>query len=65
MPIVEVTLLDGRTPAKKVALMRRITDVVVETIDAPRDSVRVILREIPAEHFAAGGEPKKMPEGVE
>ncbi|KJS45493.1 MAG: hypothetical protein VR70_00445 [Rhodospirillaceae bacterium BRH_c57] len=65
MPIVEITLLEGRSPQKKVALMRKVTDAVVEAIDAPRDSVRVILREIPPEHFAAGGEPKKMPDGVE
>lgn len=64
MPIVEITILEGRTPEKKVKLMEKVTDAVVEAIDAPRDAVRIILREIPAEHFAAGGVPKKMPPGM-
>lgn len=65
MPIVDITLLEGRSPEKKLALIRKVTDAIVESIDAPRDSVRVILREVPPEHFAAGGVPKKMPEGTE
>ena len=38
MPLVEVTL----------------TEAVVATDVAPKDNVRVIVREIPREHFAAG-----------
>ncbi|WP_142846222.1 2-hydroxymuconate tautomerase [Telmatospirillum sp. J64-1] len=65
MPVVDITLIEGRTPEKKLALIRKVTEAVVEAIDAPRDSVRVILREVPGEHFAAGGNPKKMPPGLE
>lgn len=58
MPFVEVTLIEGRTPEQKRALMKRITDAVEETIAAPRQSIRVCLREVPPEHWAVGGEPK-------
>ncbi len=58
MPMVEVTLIEGRTKEQKVALMRALTDAVESTIGAPRESVRVVLREVPPEHWAVGGVPK-------
>ena len=54
MPIIEVTLIEGRPPEKLRTLITRLTDAAVEAVDAPRESVRVILREVPATHFAAG-----------
>ncbi len=58
MPLVEVTMIEGRTKEKKVALMKRLTDAVEETVGAPRESIRVVIREVPAEHWAVGGVPK-------
>ena len=55
MSIIDVTLLEGRTPEKKTALIRELTDAAVRAIDAPIQSVRVIIREVPPEHFAAAG----------
>ena len=54
MPLIEVTLVEGREPDRLRDLITRLTDAAVETIDAPRESVRVILREVPPTHFAAG-----------
>jgi len=58
MPIVEITLMEGRTKQQKADLMKAVTEAVVASIAAPAAAVRVILREIPAEHFAVGGIPK-------
>ncbi|HEY4238354.1 MAG TPA: 2-hydroxymuconate tautomerase [Kofleriaceae bacterium] len=58
MPFVEVTLIAGRDPQQKRELMKRLTDAVEETIGAPRESIRVVLREVPPEHWAVGGVPK-------
>jgi 4-oxalocrotonate tautomerase len=58
MPLIEVTMIEGRTPEAKRALMRRLTDAAEETLGAPRASVRVVIREVPAAHWAVGGEPK-------
>lgn len=55
MPIVEITLIEGRSHAQKERLVSKVTDAIVEAIDAPVASVRIILREIPAKHFAVGG----------
>ncbi|NLT07064.1 MAG: 4-oxalocrotonate tautomerase [Solirubrobacterales bacterium] len=58
MPLVQVTLIEGRDTAVKSELIARLTDAVVETTGAPRASVRVILSEVPAEHWGVGGVPK-------
>tara|TARA_B100000378_G_scaffold244340_1_gene214612 strand:+ start:72 stop:269 length:198 start_codon:yes stop_codon:yes gene_type:complete len=54
MPIIQVTLVEGRTPEQLRALVSELTDAAVRAIDAPRDSVRVMLYEVPPTHFAAG-----------
>jgi 4-oxalocrotonate tautomerase len=61
MPIVEITLIEGRPADKKRKLIGRVTDAIVEAIDAPRESVRIILREIPAAHFGVAGRTKDDP----
>lgn len=61
MPIVEITLVQGRPADARLALMKEITDVVERTLGAPRQSIRVIIREVPPFHFAVAGEPKGPP----
>lgn len=55
MPIIDVTMLEGRTLEQKAALIRELTDAAVRAVDAPTQSVRIIIREVPPEHFAAAG----------
>ncbi len=62
MPIVEITMIEGRTPEAKRKLIARVTDAIEELIAAPRESIRIILREIPALHFGAGGKTKETPQ---
>jgi 4-oxalocrotonate tautomerase len=54
MPIVEVTLASGRTPDQIRSLISHVTSAVVASIDAPATTVRVLVREIPPAHWAAG-----------
>jgi 4-oxalocrotonate tautomerase len=58
MPIVDITLIEGRSPDAKKKLMKAVTDAIEHAIDAPRPSIRVIIHEVPAAHFSVGGEPK-------
>lgn len=54
MPLVEVTLVQGR-PAESIrALISNVTEAVVASVGSPKESVRVIVREIPPTHWAAG-----------
>jgi 4-oxalocrotonate tautomerase len=54
MPLVEVTLVEGRTPEQLRSLITALTSAVETSIAAPRDSIRVVLRELPPTHWAAG-----------
>ncbi|MCB4862925.1 2-hydroxymuconate tautomerase family protein [Sphingomonadaceae bacterium G21617-S1] len=55
MPIMEVTLVEGRTTEKKEAFILALTDAAEQSLGVPRESIRVILREIPDANFAVAG----------
>ena len=55
MPIVSITMIEGRTPEQKKAMFKAVTDAIVQTLGAPRESVRIMINEIPMEHFVIGG----------
>ena len=54
MPLVEVTLAEGRTPAQIRALLHELHAAVVRAVDAAPASVRVIVWEVPVGHWSAG-----------
>jgi 4-oxalocrotonate tautomerase len=54
MPLVEVTLVEGRSPQQLRALISELTDAVVRSVGAPKQNVRVVVREVPPTHWAAG-----------
>ncbi len=54
MPLIQVTLREGRSAEQLRALISALTRAAVESIDAPKESVRVIIQEVPATHWAAG-----------
>lgn len=57
MPLINVNMLPGRTPEQKEALIREVTDAVVRTCDANRESVWVTINETPPEHWGVAGKP--------
>jgi 4-oxalocrotonate tautomerase len=54
VPLVEVTLVQGRTPQQLRALLHELHGAVVRSIGAPAENVRIVIREVPATHWAAG-----------
>jgi 4-oxalocrotonate tautomerase len=58
MPLIQVTLIEGRSAESKTALIRGLTDAAVKATASPRESIRVILQEVPAAHWGVGGVPK-------
>lgn len=56
MPLVDVTMVEGRTPQQVRSLIEALTQAVQTSIGAPLDSIRVVVREVPATHWAAAGE---------
>ena len=55
MPILNIHMMRGRDTDTKRELVKRLTDVVCETLNAPPDKVRVIISEMENEHYAVGG----------
>ena len=55
MPICQIHLLEGRTVEQKRKLIAKITEAMFDAIGAKPESVRVILTEMPKEHFGIGG----------
>jgi len=54
MPFIEVTLVEGRTEKQLRTLISALTRAASESVDAPPESIRVAIREVPATHWAAG-----------
>ncbi|WP_420489160.1 2-hydroxymuconate tautomerase [Neobacillus vireti] len=59
MPFIQVNILKGRSPEKKERLIREMTDLVSEVLDAPVQSVRVMINELEPEHWGIAGESVK------
>ena len=55
MPLIQVTMIEGRTAEQKRALLGAITQAVHETIGAPLDSIRAWVTDVPAEQFMSAG----------
>jgi 4-oxalocrotonate tautomerase len=55
MPIVQITLLAGRTTEQKRRIAERITDVMAEEANAPRDGVIITFVDVATDSYARGG----------
>ncbi len=58
MPIVRIELLQGRSNKVKADLIACVTDAAVTTLGVDPEQVRVLLYELPPEHWAVGGQTK-------
>ena len=55
MPLIQATIMEGRSQAQKEAFYQGVTQVVVETLNVRPEQVRVVLNEVPKTHWAIGG----------
>lgn len=58
MPIANIQIVKGRSPAERQELIARVTDAIVECLNVDAQIVRVLLIEIDAENWGVGGVPK-------
>jgi len=56
MPLIQVTMVEGRTVAQKHELIARLTDAMVDAVGTPRDRVRVAIYEISGDEWGIGGQ---------
>lgn len=61
MPIIQVSIISGRSPAMKRTLLRSIAEATATSLAVPLSTVRVLLTEVAPEHWTVGGEAKTPP----
>jgi 4-oxalocrotonate tautomerase len=61
MPIIQITMIVGRTDAQKRAMYQAVTEAVHSTLGAPMESIRIMVNEVPPLHFATAGVAKSGP----
>lgn len=64
MPIIQAFLLEGRSEEKKAAFIAAVTDAAVDSLGAPRESIRVIITEMPATDFGIAGQSFKQRQAI-
>ena len=55
MPIVQIHLLEGRTLEQKRKVVADVTNCICQDLEVRPEQVRIILEEMPREHYAIGG----------
>lgn len=55
MPFAQIYMLEGRTEDQKRSVIAKVTDALVEALDAPRETVRVWIHDVPKENWGIAG----------
>jgi len=55
MIVLKVTMMEGRTPAQKAELARRLTAAAARHFDADERDIRLVVYEVPPTDWATGG----------
>ena len=57
MPIITVNVLEGRSPERIRRMIAEVSEAAARSLDAPLDTVRVIVNEMPPHTFGIAGRP--------
>ena len=55
MPFAQIYMLEGRTVDQKRAVIEKVTQALVEAVGAPRETVRVLILDVPKDHWGIAG----------
>ncbi len=59
MPIAQLYIIEGRTDEQKETLIREVSEAMARSLDAPMERIRVMITEMPKQHFGIGGQSAK------
>lgn len=62
MPLAQLYIGKGRTYEQKKALIENVTQAVVDALGTSRDSVWVVINEVPRSEWGVGGKPLAEPD---
>lgn len=57
MPLIQISILEGRSDEMKKDMMMKVAEAVAETLHAPKESIRILIHELPHNHWGVGGIP--------
>ncbi len=60
MPIITVNLLEGRPQETIEKMITSVSEAAAISLDAPIETVRVMVNEMPAHTFGIGGRPSSV-----
>ncbi len=63
MPLIQVTMVEGRTTDQKHALIRNLSAAMADTLEVPLERIRVAIYEISPDEWGIGGEPFAVARG--
>lgn len=55
MPIVQITIAEGRTAEQKRRMAEKVTEVLVRELNAPPESITLLIYELGKDHIAKSG----------
>ena len=55
MPIVQIQMLEGRSAEIKREIIYEMTETLSRVLGAPKENIRIIIQEIPLDHWGSGG----------
>ena len=55
MPIAYIHIIAGRTDAQKANAIAAVTKALSETLDSPKERIRVLIQEVPPAHWGIAG----------
>jgi 4-oxalocrotonate tautomerase len=54
VPLIEVTLAEGRSPDQVRSMIHEVHEALLRTVGTRPEHIRVIVREVPRSHWATG-----------
>jgi 4-oxalocrotonate tautomerase len=55
MPFAQIYMLEGRTEEQKRAVIEKVTQALVEAVNAPKETVRVWIHDVPKSNWGIAG----------
>jgi len=59
MPIAQFYIIEGRSDEQKETLIREVSEAMSRSLDAPIERIRVMITEMPKQHFGIAGQSAK------
>ena len=59
MPFAQIYMIEGRDDEQKKAVIEKVTDALCEAVGAPRETVRVMIVEVPKTQWGIAGKTAK------